>query len=151
MSQGFGEESEEVQIEPVRRQRARTLKAKPLSKEERLEYAEDFKTLEMIRPKSRAECRDGIRPCPFASCKFHLYLDVNPKNGHVKYNFTDLDLWEMEETCALDVAERERGITLEEVGRFMNLTRERVRQVEVSGLGKIKEIGPFQPADGLSG
>ena len=30
------------------------------------------------------------------------------------------------------------GITLEEVGAILNLTRERIRQVEVRGLHKIK-------------
>jgi DNA-directed RNA polymerase sigma subunit (sigma70/sigma32) len=31
------------------------------------------------------------------------------------------------------------GITLEEVGAILNLTRERIRQVEVRGLVKIKD------------
>jgi DNA-directed RNA polymerase sigma subunit (sigma70/sigma32) len=31
------------------------------------------------------------------------------------------------------------GITLEEVGAILNLTRERIRQVEVRGLAKIKD------------
>jgi len=39
----------------------------------------------------------------------------------------------MVESCALDVAGW-GGITLEEVGRLMNITRERVRQVEVHAL-----------------
>ena len=43
----------------------------------------------------------------------------------------------MEETCALDVADR-GGITLEEVGEILNLTRERIRQVEVKGLQKLR-------------
>ena len=38
---------------------------------------------------------------------------------------------------SLDVADR-GGITLEEVGAILNLTRERIRQVEVRGLHKIK-------------
>jgi hypothetical protein len=42
----------------------------------------------------------------------------------------------MAETCALDVADR-GGATLEEVGAIMNLTRERIRQVEVKGLSKL--------------
>jgi DNA-directed RNA polymerase sigma subunit (sigma70/sigma32) len=45
----------------------------------------------------------------------------------------------MTETCALDVADR-GGITLEEVGEIMNLTRERVRQVETAGLAKLQAI-----------
>ena len=43
------------------------------------------------------------------------------------------------ETCALDIADR-GGITLEEVGEIMNLTRERIRQVEVRGLLKLKML-----------
>jgi DNA-directed RNA polymerase sigma subunit (sigma70/sigma32) len=43
----------------------------------------------------------------------------------------------MKETCALDIADRS-GVTLEEVGEIMNLTRERIRQVEVRGLLKLK-------------
>jgi len=131
-----------------KRLRAKTRKCKPLSKEERLEYAEEFETLELVRPDTRAGCQGGIRPCPFVSCKFHLYLDVNPRNGHVKYNFPHLEPWELEETCSLDIAEREQGITLEEVGKVMNLTRERVRQVEVSGLAKIRTEGTFDRQDG---
>jgi hypothetical protein len=71
------------------------------------------------------------------ACKFHLYLDVNPETGTIKLNFPDLEPWEMKETCALDVADR-GGITLEEVGEILNLTRERIRQVEVFGLEKLK-------------
>jgi len=131
-----------------KRCRAKTRKCKPLSKEERAEYADEFETLEIVRPETRAKCRQGIRPCPFVSCKFHLYLDVNPRNGHVKYNFPHLEPWELDETCSLDIAEREQGITLEEVGKVMNLTRERVRQVEVSGLAKIRVGGPLGTTGG---
>jgi hypothetical protein len=73
------------------------------------------------------------------SCRYHLYLDVNPETGSVKLNFPDKEVWELEETCALDVAER-GGVTLEEVGQIMNLTRERIRQVEVRGLQKLKDV-----------
>ena len=48
-------------------------------------------------------------------------------------------MWELRETCALDVAER-GGLTLEEVGEILNLTRERIRQVEAAGLKKLLEI-----------
>ena len=45
----------------------------------------------------------------------------------------------MTDTCALDIADR-GGITLEEVGQIMNLTRERVRQLETQGLAKLQDI-----------
>jgi DNA-directed RNA polymerase sigma subunit (sigma70/sigma32) len=41
----------------------------------------------------------------------------------------------------LDIAER-GGITLEEVGEIMNLTRERIRQIEVRGLLKLRMASP---------
>ncbi|MDB5218595.1 MAG: DNA-binding protein AsgB, partial [Myxococcaceae bacterium] len=77
--------------------------------------------------------------CPFVSCKHHLYLDVSARTGAIKLNFPDLEVWEMTETCALDVADR-GGTTLEEVGAIMNLTRERIRQVEVKGLAKLEAL-----------
>jgi hypothetical protein len=66
-------------------------------------------------------------------------LDVSAKTGAIKLNFPDLEVWEMTETCALDIADK-GGTTLEEVGAIMNLTRERIRQVEVKGLAKLEAL-----------
>jgi hypothetical protein len=79
------------------------------------------------------------RPCPFVGCKYHLYIDVHPVRGSIKVNVPDVEVWEMTETCALDIADR-GGITLEEVGQIMNLTRERVRQLETAGLSKLQGL-----------
>ena len=89
------------------------------------------------KPRYRYECKHGIRPCPYVSCKYHLYLDVNPDTGTIKLNFPDIEVWEMEESCALDIAER-CGATLDEIGRALNLCRERVRQIEAIVLKKIR-------------
>ena len=59
--------------------------------------------------------------------------------GSIKINFPDVEVWEMTDTCALDIADR-GGITLEEVGEIMNLTRERVRQLETQGLTKLQGV-----------
>ena len=91
------------------------------------------------KPRTRAECADAPRPCPYVSCQHHLYLDVSARTGAIKLNFPDLEVWEMTETCALDVADR-GGTTLEEVGAIMNLTRERIRQVEVKGLARLSAL-----------
>lgn len=117
--------------------RSKTIAMKRLTREEMRQGIMLAQDMEYDRPKNRAKCVGAARPCPFVSCKHHLYLDVNPETGSIKINFPHLEIWEMEETCALDVAER-GGITLEEVGEIMNLTRERIRQVEVRGLLKLK-------------
>jgi hypothetical protein len=91
------------------------------------------------KPRTRAECADGPRPCPYVSCQHHLFLDVSARTGAIKLNFPDLEVWDMNETCALDVADR-GGTTLEDVGAIMNLTRERIRQVEVKALAKLEAL-----------
>jgi hypothetical protein len=120
--------------------RAKTISVKRMTKRElelgRMLYPE---VDDIERPRTRAECSDAPRPCPFVSCKHHLYLDVSARTGAIKLNFPDLEVWEMNETCALDVADR-GGTTLEEVGAIMNLTRERIRQVEVKGLAKLAAL-----------
>jgi hypothetical protein len=120
--------------------RARTISVKRMTKRElelgRLLYPD---VEDVVKPRTRAECLEGERPCPFVSCKHHLYLDVSARTGAIKLNFPDLEVWEMTETCALDVADR-GGTTLEEVGAIMNLTRERIRQVEVKGLAKLQAL-----------
>jgi hypothetical protein len=121
-----------------RKEMARDLRRRRLGGELEPEEAELLKSIEGLRPRKRAECVNGPRPCLFVSCKHNLYLDVNPETGSIKLNFPDKEIWELEHTCALDVAEK-GGITLEEVGAIMNLTRERIRQVETRGLAKLRE------------
>ena len=122
------------------RPRARTIAPKRLTKEEIRMGALLAPLMDYQTPQTRGECKDGPRPCPFVRCRHHLYLDVNPDTGSIKLNFPHLEVGEMEHTCSLDVAER-GGMTLEEVGHILNLTRERVRQVEVAGLEKLRETG----------
>jgi hypothetical protein len=85
------------------------------------------------RPKTRAECAGGARPCPYVSCRYHLYLDVDPRIGTIKLNYPDLEPEELAESCSLDVADR-GAQRLEDVGGLMNVTRERIRQIEVRAL-----------------
>jgi Sigma-70, region 4 len=119
--------------------RARTISVKRMTKREleigRLLYPET----DYWKPRTRAECAEGPRPCPFVSCKYHLFIDVSAKTGAIKLNFPDLEVWDMNESCALDVADR-GGTTLEDVGAIMNLTRERIRQLEVKALAKLNAV-----------
>jgi hypothetical protein len=119
------------------RSRARTISIRRLSKTELNRGREQFPENDYWRPRLRGECADTERPCPFVACKYHLYIDVHPIRGSIKINFPDVEVWEMTDTCALDIADR-GGITLEEVGQIMNLTRERVRQLETQGLARLQ-------------
>lgn len=80
------------------------------------------------RPRTRGDCANVPRPCPYVSCAHHLYLDVT-KGGAIQLNFPDREPWELEHSCALDIAEQD-GCTLEDAGRLINVTRERIRQME---------------------
>jgi len=129
-----------------RQVRARTVAIKQMRKDELRLGAQLFPPQPHWRPQTRGECRCLERPCPFVGCKHHLYLDVSPRGG-IKFNFPDLEVWELEETCALDVAERPGGVTLEEVGTIMNLTRERIRQLEAIGLKRLEDAGLLELLD----
>jgi hypothetical protein len=123
--------------------RARTISVKRMTKREleigRLLYPET----DYWKPRTRAECKGGPRPCPFISCKHHLFVDVSPRTGAIKLNFPDLEVWELSESCALDIADH-GGTTLEDVGAIMNLTRERIRQVEVKALAKLEALSDME-------
>ncbi len=121
------------------KKRSQTLSTRRMAREHRKMKArgEILSEEGLNQPTSRSQCVNMPRPCLFVSCRHHLYLDINEETGSIKFNFPDKEIWELEETCALDVADR-GGITLEEVGAIMNLTRERIRQLELSGLEKLK-------------
>lgn len=103
---------------------------------------EDLTVLEEARPKTRAECQPGgpkcIRPCPFASCVYNLWLDVSPTSGSIRYTNND-DENPPEQSCALDLIDDEHLLRLEDVGAALNTTRENIRVIEKSAIAKIRE------------
>lgn len=90
------------------------------------------------RPKTRADCVDGLRPCPFVGCRHHLAITVNEQNGSITYNHDVDDLESMPATCSLDVADdgiaRDRSI----VARYLGCTEDNVRWWEERLLTKIE-------------
>ena len=107
-----------------------------------------------VRPKTRGDCLPGgcneARPCPWVSCKQHLYLSVTAK-GSLTLDHGDVDVDTLTDTCALDIAERPRprtndGVdadhhaTLDEIGRAVGVTRERARQIIDDALSRIADI-----------
>ena len=101
----------------------------------------------MERPTTWGECRELGLPedgCPWASCVHHNYLVVS-NAGTIKIDGGEhRDPDDMGPSgCSLGVAER-GGLTLEEVGNILNLTRERSRQIEVRTLLKIRLTGSLR-------
>lgn len=92
---------------------------------------------EYPRPQTREACQEVERPCPYVGCRYHLYLDVLP-SGSIKFNFPDLEPDELEVSCSLDVAD-DGDHSLEQVGVYLNLTRERARQLEDKALRILRQ------------
>jgi len=100
-------------------------------------------------PRSRDECINGPRPCPFVRCEHHTYLHVS-RSGTIWIGRPEVLPWEMEDSCMLDLFdqmiegeqdERARdlnGYTLKRVGRAIGVTRERTRQLELEALRKLR-------------
>lgn len=92
------------------------------------------------RPRTRSDCLalgpNAARPCPWVSCRYHLYLDIQSYNNSIKLNFPAAqELTDLPATCALDVVDRHPdGLTLEDLGKLLQLTRERVRQIEAKAV-----------------
>jgi hypothetical protein len=125
----------------TREVRARTIDVSRLPRSEIAEGAKAYPEAVEGHPRTRGECANIVRPCPYVSCTHHLYLDVSPLTGSIKLNFPDMDPDELTVSCALDVADG-GGATLEETGVIMNLTRERVRQIESVAKKRILPLLP---------
>lgn len=134
-------------VRPSRRRTRPRARSLTIKAEKRRVFADrdpdfDLEHALHARPRTRGDCVDDKRPCPWVACSKHLYLDINPEAGTIKLNFPNLEPWELVESCSVDVGERGPQ-TLEAVGDFMNLTRERTRQIEVRALHHSKHHPAF--------
>lgn len=95
---------------------------------------------EHARPQTRGECLAGDlharRPCPFVSCKYHLASDVSPSSGNIKVTFPGREVWQLRETCTLDIADRGEA-SLDDVAVALNITRQRAGQIEEEAIAKL--------------
>ncbi len=118
------------------------------------------------RPRTRAECERGPRPCPWVNCRHHLAdVDVH-RDGRIEIgelvlraNATEQEvdgfadklatmLRSMPDTCVLDAA-RADGLTLEEIGRRLQVTRERIRQIENRATNRMEHAARRGMVDAL--
>lgn len=110
--------------------------------------------LELLeRPRTRADCVNGPRPCPWIGCRYHLASDVRANGdltfqrrvigmGRYKYQRDEDEavdrLVEMPITCALDAAE-DGPSTLDVISTAIGVTRERTRQIEERALLRLRK------------
>lgn len=116
----------------------RLVQVKKLTRNEREELAHiETEIADIKRPLTRRDCASVPRPCPFVSCRWHLYLSVTHV-GSLKMHYPGKEVESLSTSCALD--EIEQGAkTLSEVGNFFGLTRERIRQVEDKALNRLRQ------------
>lgn len=92
-------------------------------------------------PRTRADC-PRQRPCPHVHCRHHLWLVVSEERRgrpHEGKKAPSTLRPYSEESCALDVAEREHSAS--EVGRLLGVSKRRVQQILKRALAKLREAG----------
>ena len=130
-----------VDLPPVERRgaiRSRTVSLRALRRLAKVE-APLVRLRPLARPRTRADCVNGPRPCPWVGCRWHLYLEVKP-NGSIRFLHPGRELEDLRDTCALDVAGR-GGVSLVEVGELLQCTRSRAQQMVERALERLRAKG----------
>ena len=91
-------------------------------------------------PRIRRECPTG--PCPHVACRFHLWTERRfDQDGAVVALRETPAFGDADHTCTLH--ETARGPkTLEEIGAILDVSRERVRQIEGEALTRLRDADP---------
>lgn len=89
--------------------------------------------LDELRPRTRGDCIDGLRPCPWVGCRHNLFLNVD-RSGNVELAFGEDPTEAPHSLCALDNA---TGLPSVEIGALMGLSTTSVVQIELKALRKI--------------
>lgn len=85
----------------------------------------------LARPRNRSQCVGGARPCPWASCRYHLGVDWVGTGAIATFGESALVDLTLEQSCALDVADRGPH-RVEDVGDVMNVSRALVSKLCIS-------------------
>lgn len=115
----------------------------PFSPAETADVVADVDGFVLPRPTKRSDCEGGERPCPFVGCKYNLYLDVS-SSGKIRISHPNIAPEQVDpaQSCALDVADDGESSTLDRVAKISRVTRERVRQIEVKALRRLRLVTP---------
>lgn len=97
--------------------------------------------LPVLRPRTRGDCVNGPRPCPWVACRHHLWLDVD-RRGFIQAGSRGTDiacLTTMPETCALDVADA-GGTTVDHIALLYGVSTSRIGQLIQAGLRRLARL-----------
>lgn len=120
----------------------------------------------MRRPKVYGDCIGRPLPCPWVACKYHTLIDVSPKTGTITINSATgarkpgrrhLPTWATKtdhsearideivevleasaDSCVLHIVRGDKASTLEVIGEVLNVSRERIRQIEERALMQLR-------------
>lgn len=112
-----------------------------------------FCTMSTERPKKRADCKDGPRPCPWISCKYSTFFDTPHSDGRKRLvvlketstlkidKLADewLDQWETcSYSCSLDAADDGPLEDLEIIADSLGITVKNVATTYARALQKVR-------------
>lgn len=91
-------------------------------------------------PRTLRDCPHG--PCHHVACRFHLWTDrVLDRDGAV-VDLRETTLFgDRQHTCVLREVAR-GALTLDAVGKLLDVSRERVRQIEADALARLRDADP---------
>lgn len=98
------------------------------------------------RPVTRGECADVPRPCPFATCRFHLERDdaIGERRYRGIHHAEAMQRRREDgvtESCALDyadhLADTRSTASEEDVARLLGITKQGVQKIERKAMKKL--------------
>lgn len=90
----------------------------------------------MTRPKTRRDCIDGPRPCPYVGCRYHLASYDAYTEDRIDVNLSIL--YGGGDTCALDVADRGSHSLSEVAEKLGGISKQRVHEISREALRKLR-------------
>lgn len=88
------------------------------------------------RPKTRAECKDGPRPCPYLGCRHHLYSDEHDTGRQPRFNVEAME--RDRPSCSLDVADDGNARDVDEISKLTGLWHTNVEAALESAMQKLE-------------